>query len=68
MTKNEAERTAVGILDGWFGESLENAEDEAQKRKYLYGPMIDLVRLLAGYADEAKDEVSRMRHPDTTGW
>lgn len=66
MTKNEAERVAVGILDGWFGEPLESAEDEVQRRLYLYKPMVDLVRLLAGYAESA-DELSRLRFPDTTG-
>ena len=52
MTKNEAERTAVGILDGWFGESLEDSNDEEQKRRYLYKPLIDLVRLLAQYESD----------------
>jgi hypothetical protein len=67
MTSNEAERIAVGILDGWFGEPVENAEDEKQKRHYLYDPMVKLVRLLAGYAAAAEDDASRLRFPDTTG-
>lgn len=33
----------ISILDGWFGETLEHAEDEAQRRKYLYEPLIKLV-------------------------
>lgn len=31
------------ILDGWFGESLENSENENQLRRYLYEPLSDLV-------------------------
>jgi len=32
------------ILDGWFGESLENAEDEDNRRRFLYEPLRKLAR------------------------
>jgi hypothetical protein len=42
------------ILDGWFGEPLEHAEDEDSKRRYLYGPLRkledELIRLRAQLA------------------
>lgn len=36
-------KTVDGILDGWFGESLENSENEAQLRKNLYAPLQALI-------------------------
>ncbi len=37
--KIEIDDEIAAILDGWFGESLEDAEDEEYKRKYLYEPL-----------------------------
>lgn len=52
MTKSEAEREVTGILDGWFGESIADAEDEEHKRRYLYDPLIKLARHLAKIEDD----------------
>lgn len=42
MTNKEFISNVVRILDGWFGESLEDAEDEFNRRKYLYEPLYKL--------------------------
>jgi hypothetical protein len=57
-------KTVDEILDGWFGESLENSENEDQLRKYLYEPLQSLIdeerrkAYLSGHDDgyaQAKD-------------
>lgn len=35
--------TIEDILDGWFGEPLEHAEDEEHRRRCLYDPLHKLV-------------------------
>lgn len=44
------------ILDGWFGESLENSENEERLRRYLYEPLRAAIR--QAYRD-GKDDGER---------
>ncbi|AGR47692.1 hypothetical protein PHIM7_44 [Sinorhizobium phage phiM7] len=41
------------ILDGWFGEALEDAENEQDRRNYLYEPLRKL--MIKAYYDGYED-------------
>ncbi|AKF13325.1 hypothetical protein PHIN3_60 [Sinorhizobium phage phiN3] len=45
------------ILDGWFGEALEDAENEQDRRNYLYEPLRKL--MLKAYNDGYEDGFKR---------
>ena len=43
-TMDKLDEDVVRILDGWYGEPLSHAEDETNRRKYLYEPLSELVK------------------------
>lgn len=40
----EIDDEVKAILDHWFGESLEDSEDESVRRRYLYEPLSEAIQ------------------------
>jgi hypothetical protein len=43
MDKLKIKQEIIRILEGWFGESLEDSDQEDSHRKYLYEPLLKVI-------------------------
>ena len=62
-TPKELQGAVDSILDGWFGQAVEDSEDEAALVKSLYGPLRNLV--CSAYVDGTYDAVMALTGRDS---
>ncbi len=53
----ELERKVDSILDGWFGEALEDSDNEEMLRRHLYEPLRRII--INAYEDGVTDGFPR---------
>lgn len=54
--RHERNEAIDAVLDGWFGEPLAHAEDEANKTRHLYMPLYGVVQKAFEAGQRAHDD------------